>query len=94
MTEPVPDSRLPVAIAFGLIAVGVVVGLLGGFQDGSILGGIVAASGAIAGMVGIWKGIQQESQVTLAWSVVAVLLALGVGGLLVVLRIVDLVRGG
>jgi hypothetical protein len=40
----------------------------------------------------MWKGIQQESPATLGMSVVAVLLALGVGGLLIILRIIDWVR--
>jgi hypothetical protein len=40
----------------------------------------------------MWKGIQQESQGTLGMSVVAVLLALGVGGVLIILRIIDWVR--
>ncbi len=93
MAQPVPDSKVPAAVAFGLVAVGLVIGLLGGFTEGSILGGIVALSGAIPAMVGMWKGIQQESQGTLGLSVVAVLLALGVGGLLIILRVVDLVRG-
>jgi hypothetical protein len=91
-TQPVPDSKLPVAVAFGLIAVGLVIGLLGGFTEGSIVGGIIAALGVIPAMIGMWKGIQQESQSTLGLSVLAVLVALGVGGLLILLRIVDWVR--
>jgi hypothetical protein len=93
MTQPVPDSKLPVAVSFGLVAVGLVIGLLGGFTAGSIVGGIVAAAGAIPAMIGMWKGIQQESQGTLGLSIVALLVALGVGGLLIVLRVIDLLRG-
>lgn len=92
MAQPVPDSKLPVAVAFGLVAVGLVIGLLGGFTEGSIVGGVIAAGGVIPAMVGLWKGIQQESQGTLGLSVVAVLTSLGVGGLLIILRIVDWVR--
>jgi hypothetical protein len=88
-SQPVPDSKLPVAVSFALIAVGLVIGLLGGFTEGSIVGGIIAACGAIPAMVGMWKGIQQESQGTLAMSVVCVLLSLGVGALLIILKIVD-----
>jgi hypothetical protein len=40
----------------------------------------------------MWKGIQQETQGTLAMSVGAVLLSLAVGGLLIVLRFVDWLR--
>jgi len=92
MSQPVPDSKLPVVVAFGPIAVGLVIGLLGGFSEGSLLGGVVAAAGAIPAMFGMWRGIQQESQGTLGLSVVAVLLSLGVGGLLVILWVIDAVR--
>jgi hypothetical protein len=91
-SQPVPDSKLPVAISLALIAVGLVIGLLGGFTEGSIAGGVIAACGVIPAMVGLWKGIQQESQGTLAMSVVCVLLSLGVGALLIILRIIDWVR--
>jgi len=89
MAQPVPDSKLPVAVAFGLVAVGLVIGMLGGFTEGSIAGGVIAACGVIPAMIGMWKGIQQESQGTLGLSVLAVLVALGVGGLLIILRVVD-----
>ena len=42
---------------------------LQGFTHGSILGGIIAAAGAIPACFGMWKGIQQETQGTLAMSV-------------------------
>ena len=89
MAEPVADSKLPVAVSFGLVAVGLIIGLIGGFTKGSWLGGIVAALGVFPAMVGLWKGVQQEHQGTLGLSVVAVLVSLGVGGLLIVLRLVD-----
>jgi hypothetical protein len=37
----------------------------------------------------MWKGIQQETQGTLALSVTAVLLALAAGAVLIVLRVVS-----
>ena len=92
MAEPVPDSKLPVAISLGLVAVGLIIGLIGGFTDGSWAGGIVAGLGVLPAMVGLWKGVQQENQTTLGLSVVAVLISLGVGGLLIVLRLVDYLR--
>lgn len=90
--EPSPDSKLPVAVSLGLVAVGVIIGLIGGFTNGSWAGGIIAGLGVLPAMVGLWKGVQQENQTTLGLSVVAVLLSLGVGGLLIVLRIIDYVR--
>lgn len=92
MAEPVPDSKLPVAISLGLVAVGLIIGLIGGFTDGSWAGGIIAGLGVLPAMVGLWKGVQQENQTTLGLSVVAVLISLGVGGLLIVLRLIDYLR--
>lgn len=92
MAEPVPDSKLPVAVSLGLVAVGLIIGLIGGFTHGSWAGGIIAALGVLPAMVGLWKGVQQENQTTLGLSVVAVLISLGVGGLLIILRVVDYLR--
>jgi hypothetical protein len=91
MATPVPDSKLPAAIAFAMCAVGIILGLIGGFSHGSYAGGIIAGLGVIPGMVGLWKGIQQESQVTLGLSVLAVLTSLGVAALLLVLAIINTV---
>jgi len=92
MGTPVPDSKTPALAAVGLVVLGLVIAALQGFTHGSILGGIVAALGAVPALIGMWKGIQQETQGTLAASVAAVLLSLAVGGLLIVLRFVDWLR--
>jgi hypothetical protein len=92
MAEPVPDSKLPVAVSLGLVAVGLIIGLIGGFTHGSWPGGLIAGLGVLPAMVGLWKGVQQENQTTLGLSVVAVLVSLGVGGLLIILRLVDYAR--
>ncbi len=92
MGTPVPDSKTPAFAAIGLVALGLVIAALGGLTHGSILGGIIAAAGAIPACYGMWKGIQQETQGTLAISVGAVLLSLAVGGILIILRFVDWLR--
>lgn len=94
MGDPVPDSKTPALAAVGLAIVGIVIAALtnGGITHGSILGGIIAAIGAIPACYGMWKGIQQETQGTLAASVGAVLVALGVGGILIVLGIITAIR--
>lgn len=92
MANPVPDTKLPAAIAFGLCAVGLVIGLIGGFTHGSYVGGVIAGLGAIPAMVGMWKGIQQETQTTLGLSVLAVLTSLAVAAVLLVLAVVHTVR--
>ena len=92
MGNPVADSKTPALVAFGLVGLGLMIALVQGLTHGSILGGLIAASGAIPACFGMWKGIQQETQGTLATSVVAVLVALGVGGLLILMRLVDWFR--
>jgi hypothetical protein len=89
MGNPVADSRAPALAAFGLVVLGLVIAAAGGISGGSIVGGAVAAAGAMPGLYGMWKGIQQETQGTLAISVIAVLVALVVGGALIALRVLD-----
>jgi hypothetical protein len=88
MADPVPDSKTPALAAFGLVVIGIVIAAVQGLTHGSIGGGIVAAAGAIPACFGMWKGIQQETQGTLAISVGAVIVSLGVGGVLIVLRVI------
>lgn len=87
MGNPVPDSKTPVMIAFGLVVIGIAIAAVQGILHGSILGGVIAAAGAIPACYGMWKGIQQETQGTLALSVTAVLVSLAVGALLIVLGV-------
>ena len=93
MGEPVADSKTPALIAIALAVVGIIIAAAQGIQYGSLAGGIIAALGAIPACFGMWKGIQQETQGTLAVSVGAVLLALGVGGVLIVLRVIHWIHG-
>jgi len=82
------DSKTPVFVALIAVAIGIVIAAAQGITHGSIAGGVIAALGAIPACFGMWKGIQQETQGTLAMSVMTVLLALGVGGVLIVLRVI------
>lgn len=92
MGTPVPDTKTPAMLSFALVALGVVIAAIQGLGHGSLLGGIVAVMGAIPASYGMWKGIQQETQGTLALSVGAVLVSLGVGAILIVLRVIDWIR--
>ncbi len=83
-----PDNKTPALIAFIAVAIGIAIAAVQGLTHGSIAGGIIAALGAIPACFGMWKGIQQETQGTLAMSVVAVLVSLAVGAVLIVLRVV------
>ena len=86
------DSKTPALVAFGLVVLGLLIAAVQGLTHGSILGGLIAAAGAIPACFGMWKGIQQETQGTLAMSVTAVLVSLGVGAILILLRVVDWFR--
>ncbi len=94
MGEPAADSKMSAMVAFGLVALGIVIAAIGsnGLLHGSIIGGVIAAAGAIPACFGMWKGIQQETQGTLAISVATCLLSLAVGALLIILRFVDWLR--
>ena len=89
MGNPVPDSKTPAIVAFVMVILGVALAAAHGLIHGSLPGGIIAAAGAIPACYGMWKGIQQETQGTLAVSVTAVLVSLVVGGLLIVLAVVS-----
>ena len=89
MGNPVPDTKTPAVVAFVMVAVGIAIAAVQGIVHGSIFGGVIAAAGAIPACFGMWKGIQQETQGTLALSVTAVLVSLAVGAVLIVLRVVS-----
>jgi len=89
MGNPVPDSKTPAFVAFIMVVAGLAIAAAQGLVHGSIVGGVIAAAGAIPACYGMWKGIQQETQGTLAISVTAVLVSLVVGGLLIVLRVIS-----
>lgn len=81
-------TKTPAYIALVLVLVGIAIAAVQGLVKGSILGGVIAASGAIPACFGMWKGIQEETQGTLALSVIAVLASLGVGAILIILRVI------
>jgi len=88
----VPDSKTPAFVAYAMVIVGLAIAAVQGFTAGSIAGGVIAAAGAIPACFGMWKGIQQETQGTLAMSVVAVLVCLASGGVLIALRVIHWIR--
>nr|HEX4318843.1 hypothetical protein [Kofleriaceae bacterium] len=85
----VTNSKVPVLIAVVMIVAGLAIAAAHGITHGSVGGGVLAAAGALPGVFGMWKGIQQETQGTLALSVAAVLAALAVGAVLIVLGVVN-----
>lgn len=92
MGTSVAANKTPALVAFAMIALGVAIAAVQGLTSGSIAGGVIAALAAIPACYGMWKGIQQETQGTLALSVMAVLIALVFGGTLIVLRVIHWIR--
>ncbi|HEU5056115.1 MAG TPA: hypothetical protein VFU21_06305 [Kofleriaceae bacterium] len=87
-----PKVQTPLLISLGLVAAGVIIAAIGGITAGSILGGVVAALGVVPACWGAWAGMQKETQASLGLAILLVFVSLGVGGLLLLLRVVDWLR--
>ena len=85
-------TQAPLLLALALIAAGVIIAALGGITSGSILGGIVAALGLVPACYAAWLGMQKETQGSLGLALLLVFVSLGVGGILLLLRVVDWLR--
>lgn len=91
-TSSAADTKLPALLAFGLATAGLILGLiLGGLTGGSIIGAIVASFGIAPALYGMWKGLQQTTQVSLLLSVVGLLYAIAITALMIILRVVSAV---
>jgi len=84
--------QTPLLISLGLVAVGVIIAAIGGITAGSIVGGVVAALGVVPACWAAWAGMQKETQASLGMALLLVFTSLGVGGLLLLLRVVDWLR--
>jgi hypothetical protein len=85
MAEPVPDSKTPALVALAFIAIGIVLGVV----KHAVWGGVIAGFGVIPACVGMWKGIQQQTQTTLAISIGAVIASLAAGAALIALGLLS-----
>jgi hypothetical protein len=92
MADPVPDSKTPVFIALAFGAVGLVLGLAFHSGGGKLFAGIIAARGSVPAAIGMWKGIQQEGQSTLASALGALLFSLAVAAVMIIWAIIQFVR--
>jgi hypothetical protein len=88
MTEA-SNARVPLLVSVGFIAAGVVIAAAGGLTSGSVVGGVVAGLGVIPSLWAVWAGMQQKTQTSLGLAVVLVFASLGVGAILILLRVVD-----
>ena len=80
--------QTPLLISLGLVGVGVIIAAIGGITAGSIVGGVVAALGVVPACWAAWAGMQKETQASLGMALLLVFTSLGVGGLLLILRVV------
>jgi len=85
-------TQAPLLLSLGLIATGVIIATVGGLTSGSILGGIIAALGLVPACYAAWLGMQKETQGSLGMALLLVFVSLGVGGILLLLRVVDWLR--
>jgi hypothetical protein len=85
-------TQAPLLVALGLIAAGVIVAAAGGITSGSIVGGIIAALGVVPACYAAWLGMQKETQGSLGLALLLVFASLGVGAILLLLRVVDWLR--
>jgi len=84
MGTPVPDSKTPVLVAVAIAVGALILGIIVSSGVGKLLLGLLAACGAIPAAIGMWKGIQQQTQGTLAMSLGALVLALGCAAVLLI----------
>jgi hypothetical protein len=85
-------TQAPLLLSLALIAAGVIVAAVGGLTSGSVLGGVIAAVGAVPALYAAWLGMQKETQGSLGMALLLVFASLGVGGILLLLRVVDWLR--
>jgi len=92
MTNPVPDSKTPIFVAVALAVVGLLLGVILSSGGGKLVAGLIAATGAVPAGVGMWKGIQQQTQSSLAMALGALLFSLAVAAAMIVWAIIQFVR--
>jgi predicted histidine transporter YuiF (NhaC family) len=85
-------SRTATYVGAALVVAALVAAAITGFDKGSILGAVIALVAVIPAGVGMWKGMQEKTQAGLGLALLVFFAALGVAGLLVILKIVDWIR--
>ena len=86
------NPQVPLLVSLALVVGGVIIAAIGGLSSGSVLGGVVSAGGVIPAAWAAWAGMQKETQASLGMALLMVFVSLGVGGLLILLRVVDWLR--
>ena len=84
-----PNASMPLLFSLGMVLGGLLIAAITGLASGSLAGGLLAGAGLIPACYAAWVGVQKETQTTLLWSILLILGSLGVGGLLIILWLVD-----
>jgi hypothetical protein len=85
-------SRTATYVGAALVVAALVVAGITGFTEGSIAGALIALAAVIPAGVGMWKGMQEKTQVGLGLAILVFLAALGTAGVLVILKVIDWIR--
>jgi hypothetical protein len=83
-----PTAQVPLLVALAFVAAGVIIAAVGGLTNGSIIGGVVAGAGVIPSCWAAWAGMQKQTQGSLAVALLMVFVSLGVGALLLLMKVV------
>lgn len=86
------NPQVPMFVSLALIIAGVAIAAVGGLTSGSVIGGVVALVGAVPAAWAAWAGMQKETQASLGMALLALFASLGVGAILILLKVVDWLR--
>lgn len=87
MEEDTNLGKAPPIVALFMVLAGAIIAILGRLGAAAIIGGAIALLGCIPASYGLWAGIQQKTQTTLALSILMILVCLGAGFLLLAISI-------
>jgi hypothetical protein len=79
---------MPPLASLGCLAAALVIAVMRGFTTGSLLAVLICVVGAVIGGYSVWQGMQKETQKHTALAMLGLLGNLGLGGVLLVLKLV------
>lgn len=80
-------GKAPPVVSIFMVLAGVLIAILGKLGAAAIIGGVIALLGMLPASMGLWTGIQQKTQTTLAFSILMLFVCLGAGILLMAISI-------
>lgn len=80
-------GKAPPLVALFMVLAGVIIAILGRLGAAAIIGGLIAGLGVVPSIYGLWTGIQQKTQTTMALAILTLFLSLGVGIILLLISV-------